>query len=305
MNTTTRNDRHIDADDLVLLALQFLPADQLAGALAHLERCAECRTELAQLQGDLAAVAITAEPAAPSAEAKSRLMRQIAKEPKLAPPEPRQATAAAAVSAEPMLNARNSRVLAMDREEHERPRTRKLPWVIAWTGWAVAAGASFFAGLQLHQRQAVQTVVADQQARLDENAVQAAQAERAKDVLRTLTSANAQQVALHLPATGAAAKLPPKPEALAAYIADKGALVFIATHLQPVGPGKTYELWLLPADPKGTPIPAGTFKPDTTGNASVVLPRLPAGVAAKGFGVTVEKDGGSPTPTLPIVLSGA
>ena len=50
-------------------------------------------------------------------------------------------------------------------------------------------------------------------------------------------------------------------------------------------------------------MPAGLFKPDANGNASVVLPELPKNVAAKGFGVTVEADGGSPAPTLPIVLA--
>jgi anti-sigma-K factor RskA len=34
------------------------------------------------------------------------------------------------------------------------------------------------------------------------------------------------------------------------------------------------------------------------------MPELPKGVAAKGFGVTVEDEGGSKTPTAPIVLAG-
>jgi anti-sigma-K factor RskA len=76
-----------------------------------------------------------------------------------------------------------------------------------------------------------------------------------------------------------------------------------ASNLQPVPPGKTYELWVIPADGKA-PLPAGTFHPDARGYASVVLPTLPAGVPAKAFGVTVENAGGSPSPTLPLVLSG-
>jgi anti-sigma-K factor RskA len=66
---------------------------------------------------------------------------------------------------------------------------------------------------------------------------------------------------------------------------------------------KTYELWIIPQD--GTaPIPAGTFHPDDQGNASVVLPDLPKGIAAKAFGVTIEPEGGSQTPTLPIIMAG-
>jgi anti-sigma-K factor RskA len=72
----------------------------------------------------------------------------------------------------------------------------------------------------------------------------------------------------------------------------------------PLQPYKTYELWLIPADGRD-PIPAGTFKPDDHGNASLMLPELPRGVTAKAFGVTIEDDGGAQTPTMPIILAGA
>ena len=52
------------------------------------------------------------------------------------------------------------------------------------------------------------------------------------------------------------------------------------------------------------PVPAGTFQPDQTGYASVVLPTLPPGIAAKAFGVTIENAGGATSPTLPIILAG-
>jgi anti-sigma-K factor RskA len=68
-------------------------------------------------------------------------------------------------------------------------------------------------------------------------------------------------------------------------------------------PGKTYELWVLPAT-GGSPVPAGTFTPDLQGNAAVVFPEIPANVQASGFGVTVEEEGGSKTPTQPIFMSG-
>jgi anti-sigma-K factor RskA len=66
----------------------------------------------------------------------------------------------------------------------------------------------------------------------------------------------------------------------------------------------TYELWVIPAN-GNAPIPAGLFRPDATGSASVVLPELPSGVQAKAFGVTVERAEGSQKPTLPIILSGS
>jgi hypothetical protein len=218
--------------------------------------------------------------------------------------------------AEPIFSARQSRTLSLGDREHdkeldreERQHPRRAPWaVLAWTGWAVAAGCSFVAGLQLHQRQQMQGVLATQQAKMDDVQKQMSHAQQAQEALSTLTAADAMQVALHaappLKPVAAVKGAPPAaaPEALAAYLADKGALIFVATHLQPAPAGKTYELWLLPANGQ-SPVPAGTFKPDAQGSASVLMPKLPKGVPAKGFGVTIENDGGSPTPTLPIVMS--
>ena len=81
-------------------------------------------------------------------------------------------------------------------------------------------------------------------------------------------------------------------------------MVFVGNNLKPIPAGKTYELWVIPADGKA-PIPAGLFRPDDHGSASVVLPKLPEGVPAKAFGVTIENAEGAATPTMPIVLSGA
>ena len=308
---------HIAEDDLVLFALQFLPEEGMRDARQHLAQCEMCRGEVAKLQGDLVAYAMTAEVKAPPASARERLMKQIAKEPRpvAAPqavaetrPKPDGRTQAEAKpTGEPMFAARQSRILSVESQEEQRPR--RAPWVLAWTGWAVAAGASFLAGLQMHQRQQLQNTLTDQQARLEQTTRDAV---RAQDAVATLTAANAKQVALHLlpvsgtkPAagTGASTAAAAAPEAVAAYLADKGALVFVATHMQPVASGKAYELWLLPADGKD-PIAAGTFKPDASGSGSIVLPQIPKGVAAKGFGVTVENEGGSPVPTTPVMMAG-
>ena len=76
-------------------------------------------------------------------------------------------------------------------------------------------------------------------------------------MVQTLRDATAMQVALHVPLNaGAVPKL--DPEAHATYVPATGALVFVADHLDPLQPRKTYELWLLPAhgwtgsDPCGT-----------------------------------------------------
>ena len=289
---------HIQQDDLYLFALQLLPEPEMQAAAQHLKQCPVCRAGVGEVQGDLAMYAWSTEMKAPSAEARERLMRQVAIEKKVVPIDRKESVAVPEPVVEPMLTPRNSRMFQMEASE-ERPKRRIAPFM-AWTGWAVAASAAVFAGMQYQQRQADEQAISTESAKVSEITAQTAQA---KKLMQTLTDANAMQVSLHVPLTaGAVPKL--DPEAHATYVPGKGSLVFVASHLDPLPPEKTYELWLLPSEPGKAPIPAGLFKPDANGNATVVMPPLPKEVAAKGFGVTVEADGGSQTPTAPIVLAG-
>jgi anti-sigma-K factor RskA len=95
-----------------------------------------------------------------------------------------------------------------------------------------------------------------------------------------------------------------QPLARVTYNRANGSLIFLADDLDPLVTGKVYELWLVPADGRN-PIPAAVFHPDSHGNASVILPTLPAGIPARSFAVTIEDEGGAQTPTLPFVLTGS
>ena len=66
MNAT----RHIEPDDLALFAMQLLAAEEASVMTAHLEQCGDCRTALAEVQGDLAVVAHTVDLHAPPAQAR-------------------------------------------------------------------------------------------------------------------------------------------------------------------------------------------------------------------------------------------
>jgi anti-sigma-K factor RskA len=288
MNT----DNHITPDDLYLFALQLLPDAAMKDAATHLKECAVCRTHLGEIQGDLVTYALTAELHTPPSQARERLLRQVAEEKKVMPADPVEQ------HTEPILYPRNSRMFHMDAPEEREPR-RFAP-IMAWAGWSIAACLAVVAGMQVDQRKTVQQDLSVATAQLTQNAEQS---EHAKQVVQTLSDTSAMQVALHVPLNaGAVPKL--DPEAHATYQPNTGALVFVADHLDPLQPQKTYELWLLPAQAGQAPIPAGLFKPDVNGNATVVMPPLPKGVTAKGFGVTVENEGGSKTPTAPIVLAG-
>lgn len=285
--------RHIAEDELALFALALMGSEEAAFTAAHLRHCDLCRGEVARLQGDLVTYALSAEVQAPPPGARERLLQTVAQEKKYIQ------TLAVAAEPEPVLPARNAQVFEPSRFLEDRPK-RGMGF-LNWGGWALAAALAAMSGWQFYQNADLQRQVSVESHELDRRAFQPnGDVARAREVLQTLTDPMALQVALQVPATGKAA---PKPEAHAAYVSSTGKLIFVASHLRPLTGSKIYELWLLPAS--GTsPLPAGLFRPDNFGNASVVLPSLPKYIVAKGFGVTVEEDGGSSKPTPPIVLAG-
>ncbi len=290
--------RHYDSEDLALFAMQLVTDPVCTDVREHLKECEECRQELDRVQGDLAFAALSVEMHEPSAGARERLMKQVAREKKAVPID--SAVPAAAAGTTPAATAPLStfgRGLGsgdyLDEEEllHRRKRHTVLPWL----GWAAAAALAFTAGNLYQQRDALQKIVATQSSTMNQTLPDVVQA---RELMATLTNPTAKRVVLN---TTPEAK--PKPQGRATYVASSGSLVFAANNLEPLAPGKTYELWLIPANGQA-PIPAGTFQPDTGGNASVILPPLPKGVEAKAFGVTIEAAGGSTKPTLPIILVG-
>jgi anti-sigma-K factor RskA len=280
---------HINEEDLALFALQILPEDEVKAVVSHLEHCESCRTQVGMMQGDLVSYAMTAEMHTPPAAVRDRLLRRIGKEKKFVPPQ---------ASNEPVLSARaNSQIFDTSGEEIIVERRMG---VAGWAGWAIAATVAVAAGLQFHQHQLMQGQMADAQNKI----AQMAGASRAQLAMDALTADGAFAVSLHQPVPAGTPPVPKKPEAHVAYDAGKGALVMVATSLDALPPYKTYELWVLPTQEGAPPVPAGIFKPDANSNASVVMPDIPKGISAKGFGVTVEDDGGSKQPTSAIVLAG-
>jgi len=289
---------HISQDDLLLFALQFLPEEQMLSAQEHLLECEDCRRQVGFVQGDLASYALTAESHAVPAGARERLLRSVAKEKRaVAEVAPLKAATGPTLVATPVAetngNLSTRRIFSME----EIPVRRRMGFG-GWAGWAVAAVAIVAAGLLYEQDKSTKDQLADVKSQYAQTAENAS---RASVVLDTLTDASAKQVALHLPL---GTKPTVFPEGHASYLAKKGSVVFVANNLDQLQANTTYELWLIPAGPNAKPIPAGTFKPDTYGRASLLTSGLPVGVDAGSFGVTIEPEGGSKTPTLPIVLAG-
>jgi hypothetical protein len=286
MNST----RHIERDDLVLFAMQLLPPNEAESAAAHIENCPECRRELAEVQGDLAVYAHTVDLQTPLPQARERLMQQVAQE-KKSVPVPMHARPEEEELHLPTRGSGGRSFLTED----DLPRRSFAGKVFPWLGWALAAGLAVTSGNLYLQRESMRGSVAEQNTQIAQLSNDTATAQQIMD---TMTDPSAMRVTLtKTPAT-------PVSQGRATYVANKGMLIFQANNMEPLQPSKVYELWLIPAN-GNDPIPAGTFHPDERGNASVMMPPLPKGVEAKAFGVTVENEGGSQKPTLPIIMAGA
>ena len=198
---------------------------------------------------------------------------------------------------QPPLRAKQRLMSAIEAESRSRTvgvsKQRRFPW---WAplGWATAAAMAL--GVFWFWRQSDH--LASEMARMQqESSARQAELEQAREVVATLTAKDAVVVPV------AAPNAPPQPQGKAIYRRDSARLIFVASNMPPLPSQKAFELWLIPVE--GAPIPAGVFKPDAHGTAVMVHPALPAGVVAKAFAITVEPEGGSSTPTMPIVMMGA
>lgn len=250
--------------------MQGLTPEEQAEVNTHLEGCAPCRAELREILGEEALLALSVEQKPVPPGAQQRFLARIANTPQESP-------GAAFVRRAP------------------EPVAAERGIGFGWLGWVTAMVAIAFAGYFGNRSFQLQQQLNSDRADIAQLAAQAARAEELTDAL---TSPAAKQVTL------TESKQPAQPVGHATYLPSKGALIFVASNLHRVPPNKTYELWLIPANGKA-PMPAGLFRPDATGSASVVLPQLPPGVEAKAFGVTIEDAQGSNTPTLPIMMSGS
>lgn len=351
------NHRHIEDEDLALYAMDPLGDGETAAVAAALSHSPELRERLAQVRGWLSIYAESVEPTPVPEGSLERLLNRIA--------------------AQKKITEGKDQVLAFSAP---LPQTSKRnTTLLAWTGWAVAAGLALTAGELYHQHRSTPEPMASQPApptqvpfvpteliherdalkasvdaqakqieqltahtakttkeatglraslagqatKLKGQAAQVAEAQAEQEALRGTVESQAEQVARLTNDAGNAHQIlealtdptalrvtltkpnsRPAPTGRATYVANKGTLVFLASNLDRLKAGKVYQLWLMPTD-GSQPVPAGTFAPDVRGNASVVYARFIDAVAAKGFAVTIEDQGGSQTPTLPILLAGS
>jgi hypothetical protein len=264
---------HIAQEDLALYGMGNLQGEELARVRTHLQSCAACQEELSTLAADLSLLGLGAEPYPVPAHARARLLESV-----------QNGMEPAAVSQVHPITSLSTT---------GRRRTAWIPWVIA-AGLAVGAtGLGVKVNTMQQQLQERSRMLAQSQQEAMRSREEAARSER---VLALLKAPQAQR------ATLTAAKTPAEPTGHAIYLAERGELIFQGSHLKSLPEDKAYELWVIPQN--GAPIPAGVFRPDRSGDASVVMPPLPTGVPAKVFAITVERAEGVAKPEGPIVLSG-
>lgn len=264
------------AEDLALYALGALEGEDRATLEGHLAGCADCRVELEQLRGDGALLALSTTGPKPPQRARQRLLDAVAKE-----------------------EERVSSIVAQQNAARNSGAPSAVPPRRSWwgvLGWAAAAAVLVFTLSLWRENSALKQT-------LTSGSSEAAQSARELEYLRKIAAPIIEPDAQRVLLVWTALKLPPSPQGKALYLRNRGNLVFLASNMPPLPSEKAYELWLIPA--QGAPIPAGVFKPDASGSATVVNPPLPAGTQAKAFAITIENASGASSPTMPIVMMGA
>jgi len=270
----TGHDHDAFADLAAPYALGVLEGGERDAFVAHLAACDVCRREVASLARVVETLPHTVDQAPLPPGLRARVLAA--------------ATAPAAVS---------------EFKPRPQPQPRPQPGAPRWMGWlaaaatlaAVASGAVAWNSRSENARLRQQLTTAQaREAALDRqivalqtsaaNAVQTTAVLRAADLGRV-------ELAGQTGASEATGRI--------LWSASQG-LVFVATNLPPLPPGRVYQLWVV-AD---KPLSAGVVVPDAAGHLTVIN-SAPVTAHPKAFAVTLEPAGGSPGPTSPLLLVGS
>ena len=301
--------RHEDYQQLLALeAVGALDEIERARLKEHLPGCTECREELRELQDAAASLVYTVAPSAPSPELRSNILRRVrAVDPSEVFVDPSEVVAPS--KAVDHSEARERGGTLRGNALGARPILGSFSLWQLLTGRPVLGFGAAAAALLVvllgattltlwSRNQTLSAEVAKLYDRLrsteSELAGQREQLASAREVNDLLTSSSVRVAEL-------AGKDPaPRARAMLAYDRSTGRAVIMATGLPPCPEGHAYQLWLI-ADKK--PLPGGTFKADAEGRAQMT-DRLPPDVGLPTFAVTLEREGGVPTPQGSVYLLG-
>ncbi len=267
------NGHPIPAEDFDLYALGVLDGEEKRSLESHVAACSDCARELENACGRMALLALSVPPQAPPAHVKQQLMQKIADA-------PRQISPARSTSAPERAKSRAS-----------QSASRSRPWSSFWLPVAAAFAVATIVLVINNQRMNQQL-----QQLQDQVAQQSAQETQDHSLLNMIAASDTASIPLaHMPDM-------PAGQGHVFYNARMGMVLYNGS-LDSPPPGKSYQLWLVPAS--GNPVSAGLIKPGGVGEGMFLMEAIPAGTQAKAFAVTIEPEGGMRQPTGPKVLVGA
>lgn len=270
---------HVD-ELLALYALSGLEPEETARVEAHLVDCSACRAEAEAQRWLVILIAESIQPVEPPGLARARVLRRTQK-----------TSIPSASPARPRLPAGWSRVAAVARQ---------------WA-WPVLAGAAIlglvFWNLRLQDdieflETQLDTQFEDQQQILNDYRQQALalyqqQADIQKSTVGIITSPNTQEIALM--GTESASQASGR-----VFVGqDRQMVVIVVKDLPPLKPGQAYQVWVIT---QAGPQPSLVFAVNNNGWGTTTVPVPTDQVDFTGFGISVEPEGGSQTPTQVVML---
>ncbi len=279
---------------LAAQALNALEAAEMRDLEAHLQSCAECRSQLSEWEGTAAGLAfasLEARPLEPSRHLRGRILEAV-----------RADTTGRGPQVGSLLGV-GTRGTNRDAENAQRPqpanvvRMKPRSWSSAQTWGAIAAGlvlvglvASLFV-LWRQNREARQELarlsaqVSDAQQQLGQQ----------REAIEIVSAPGTRMMEL------AGTKLMPEAHAMLAY--DKsGRAILMAKGLPPAPAGKAYQLWFIAG---GKPMPGRVFTTDASGAGALKDQIPPEARNAAVFAITLEPKSGVQSPTGEMYLTSA
>lgn len=257
------NDLHAQVYPYVVAAL---PPEEAEEFEAHLEQCAACRAEVAELR-----------------EVTAQLSQSVATE----PPEALRRAVLAAVAGTPQRPMRRQRPTAGSGSDETQPNQRAEPISKPSDATVVPlhrARSGRLSGLLAAAAVLAALALGGWAFQGWQDARQTAQEARANTerLTKLLTASDVSVVSGPVTTTGGTGTVVLSP--------SRKEAVFVSTELQELPEGKVYEAWTIDREP----VPAGTF---SAGEAQTMVSLPPAAVDAQSVAITVEPAGGSHSPT--------
>jgi anti-sigma-K factor RskA len=255
-------------------ALDALDGRDALEMRAHLETCADCSAELAELRAAAALLAHAAEPFAPSDEVRQRIMREVRSQPRSV------GEAQVVVPLRQGLSAAWPNVLRL--AAAFAFVALLLGIIVMWRRDAASRREMAELARQLNRQQRELQVERDNVARQTE-------------ALALLNSSEAKKIVLAGTTTAQTAR--------ATFVYDEKSRngVLLIEDLPATPADKAYEVWFIP---KGlAPIPGRTFTVNANGRALVADSLPVAAGSAAVVAITLEPKSGSAAPTGPIYLA--